>query len=410
MIKGFTSIVVVAYNNLHYTRLCVESVLRHTKSKYELILVDNGSSDGTKQYFENLVLEHCHIKAVYKEKNFGSCARNFGFELAEGEFVAILDNDVEVGEDWLTPLLEPFKDETIGAVGHEGVLLDENFDHRLHTINLPLHQVNGIKVDLLTGYCCVYRNLFKRIGYYDWGYSPFWNEEADFSLRIKSLGYTILAKSTRVFHYAHKTGFVHTDGVIQQMTRNTLYFNQKWQPYKQDVLELYRSDFYDGFSKLQTTSFKVEIGAGDHPLPGYLHLDVRPLPHIEFVADAKELPFDDNIVDQLAAYNILEHFARKDVVPVLKEWHRVLRPGGFIEIFGPNLHGYMKAYVEGRDGWDFNRFEIWVYGHEDYEENFHKVGFSVDSLTQLLLESGFATVNSINGPDDEAICVHAFKG
>ncbi|MEJ8545128.1 glycosyltransferase [Brevibacillus borstelensis] len=410
MIKGLTSIVVTAFNNLSYTRLCVESVLRHTKNDYELILVDNGSTDGTKEYFAGLVEQHANIKAVYKETNHGSCARNFGFELAQGEFVAILDNDVEVGEDWLSPLLEPLKDETVGGVGHEGVLLDENFDHRLHTMNLPLHQVNRIKVDLLTGYCCVYRNLFKRIGYFDWGYTPFWNEEADYCLRIKSLGYSLIAQATRVFHYAHKTGFVNTDGVIPQITRNTLYFHEKWMPYKQDILELYRPDTYDAMAKIKSTPFRLEIGCGDHPLPGYLHLDIRPLRHVEFVADAGNLPFDSDSVDEMAAYNILEHIARKEVVPVLKEWLRVLRPGGFIEIFGPNLHGYVKAFVEQKEGWDFDHFETWVYGHEDYEENFHKVGFSVDSLTRILYESEFSRVNSINGPDDQAICIHAFKG
>ncbi|MFC4765800.1 glycosyltransferase [Effusibacillus consociatus] len=410
MIKGLTSIVVIAFNNLHYTRLCVESVLRHTKSNYELILVDNGCTDGTRNYFEELVQKHPHIKTVFKETNYGSCARNFGFELAEGEFVAILDNDVEVGEDWLTPLLEPFKDETIGGVGHEGVLLDENFGIRVHTVNLPLPQVNGIKVDLLTGYCCVYRNLFKRIGYFDWGYSPFWNEEADFSLRIKSLGYSLLAKATRVLHYAHRTGFINTDGPIPQMTRNTNYFMQKWLPYKEELLELYRSESYDGLNKIKTTPFRLEIGAGDHPLPGYLHLDIRPLPHIEFVADARQLPFGENSVDEIAAYNILEHIPRKEVIPILTEWLRVLRPGGFVEIFGPNLHSYVKAYVERMDGWDFNHFETWVYGHEDYKENFHRVGFSVESLTQILYQSGFTRVHSLNGPDDQATCIRAFKG
>lgn len=155
---------------------------------------------------------------------------------------------------------------------------------------------------------------------------------------------------------------------------------------------------------------RLELGAGEHPLPGYEHLDKRPLDHIEYVADARHLPFDDNTIDEMAAYNLLEHFPRAEVVPVLREWLRALKPGGFLFVYGPNLHGYARAYVEGRPGWDFRRFEMWVYGKQEHPDDFHLVGFSLETLTAALLEAGFARVEPISGPEDEVICLRAYKG
>jgi len=154
---------------------------------------------------------------------------------------------------------------------------------------------------------------------------------------------------------------------------------------------------------------RLEVGAGDHPLPGYEHLDIRPLDHIEYVADARSLPFQDNSVDEIAAYNVIEHFPRREAVPLVREWLRVLRPGSFLEVFGPNLRGYAKAYVEGRPGWDFAHFETWVYGQQDYPENFHMAGFSLESLTAALLQAGFGRVEPISSKDDEVIALRAYK-
>lgn len=154
---------------------------------------------------------------------------------------------------------------------------------------------------------------------------------------------------------------------------------------------------------------RLEVGAGDHPLPGYEHLDIRPLEHIEYVADARSLPFEDCTVDEIAAYNILEHFPRRETLTVLREWLRVLRPGCFLEVFGPNLHGYAKAYVEGRPGWDFEHFETWVYGLQDYAEDFHMAGFSLEGLTRDLMTAGYGRVEHISAKDDEVIALRAYK-
>ena len=90
--KYEVSIVVLAYNKLEYTKMCVENLLRNIPEglNYELILMNNGSRDGTKEYFENV---HPH-KQLDVEINGGSA--DAIWRIVEGEFTLFISNDVIV--------------------------------------------------------------------------------------------------------------------------------------------------------------------------------------------------------------------------------------------------------------------------------------------------------------------------
>lgn len=130
----------------------------------------------------------------------------------------------------------------------------------------------------------------------------------------------------------------------------------------------------------------LRIGVGDTMLKqeGYLNVDLRPLPNIDVVADAAKLPFKDNEHDGIESRNLVEHFSRHEIRGVLKEWARVLKPGGTATIETVDMGELM-------DHWKEIPTENWldgVLGAQTYPENFHKMSFTKDLLLELLHEAG----------------------
>ena len=109
------SILILAYNRLEKTRRCVESVLAHTAGiEYELILLDNGSTDGTLEYFKQI--SYPHKKIIHISKNLGAAYSTLTISVDDfGRFVCFLANDLIVTPNWLHNLLTCIKsDDRIG--------------------------------------------------------------------------------------------------------------------------------------------------------------------------------------------------------------------------------------------------------------------------------------------------------
>ena len=99
------SLVVLAWNNLELTKRCVESLRQNTAVAHELILVDNGSEDGTGDFARSRA-----DVAVVHESNLGFAAgMNAGLEQASGRFVAFINNDTAFPSGWAEPILETFE-------------------------------------------------------------------------------------------------------------------------------------------------------------------------------------------------------------------------------------------------------------------------------------------------------------
>ncbi|MHB8970185.1 MAG: tetratricopeptide repeat protein, partial [Pirellulaceae bacterium] len=82
---------------------------------------------------------------------------------------------------------------------------------------------------------------------------------------------------------------------------------------------------------------KLHLGCGKRYIPGFFHIDLLAAPHVDLLHRVDSLPFVDNSVGLIYASHLLEHFGRNEVEGVLREWYRVLRPGGLVRLAVPDF-------------------------------------------------------------------------
>lgn len=135
---------------------------------------------------------------------------------------------------------------------------------------------------------------------------------------------------------------------------------------------------------------QLHLGCGNRVLPGFIHVDIRPLPHLDYVHAIDELPmFGDDSVDLIYNCHVLEHFGRPHTQRPLREWFRLLKPGGILRTAVPDLEACFEVY---RETGDLTLIHGLLYGRQDYPENTHFIGFDWTYLKDQLERAGFTDV------------------
>lgn len=125
------SVIVPVYNVEAYLERCVESILQQTYAHFELILINDGSTDSSGQICDHLASQYENIKVYHIENAGVSNARNMGIQLATGSWVTFIDSDDFVTQDYLATLASAAEGLNVGFV------------------IAPLHHIkNGIVTDL----------------------------------------------------------------------------------------------------------------------------------------------------------------------------------------------------------------------------------------------------------------------
>ncbi len=129
-------------------------------------------------------------------------------------------------------------------------------------------------------------------------------------------------------------------------------------------------------------------------IPGYIHVDIMDAPHIDHRCLVDKLhDFTTQSVSLIYASHVLEHFGRYEVEGVLREWHRVLAPGGVLRIAVPDFAAVVEMYEyeglkDGRSG-----LVGLICGGQRDEFDFHKIIFDEPFLTYLLTKAGFHDIH-----------------
>lgn len=237
-----TSIIILTFNKLEYTKECVESIRMYTmKDDYEIIIVDNHSTDGTVEW----LMEQGDIKQIFNSENLGfpkGC--NQGIEIATGENIMLLNNDVIVTKNWLTNLVKHlYSREDIGAVGpltnsciyNQAILVNyknheemQEFAEKNNIYNATLYE-ERLK---LIGFCfLVKKKVVEKVGTLDEVFTPGNFEDDDLSFRIIKEGYRLLlCKDTFIHHYGSITFGVNKRPAEYNklIARNKKIIDKKW--------------------------------------------------------------------------------------------------------------------------------------------------------------------------------------
>jgi predicted SAM-dependent methyltransferase len=145
---------------------------------------------------------------------------------------------------------------------------------------------------------------------------------------------------------------------------------------------------------------KLEIGSGNRPLPGYEHLDIDPkCPDVDYVSSMDKIPVEDNVFDEIISIHSIEHIGWRKGIPTLKEWYRVLKPGGKLRVACPNLRFICQAYLENGKQWR----DDFVTLHPDEKKHLVVNGFHSHSFW-----TNFKLFSSGEGGDEHMACYDAF--
>ena len=252
MIKNKLAIILVNWNQYELTRSCILSILNCDYKNLKIIVVDNNSEDKSVDLLKS---EFDYVNLIQNQSNLGfTGANNIGISMARDlgfEFIMLLNNDTEVENSFIEPLLERFElEKDLGAiqplilnfyerdiVWNYGGKFNRFFGNPV-TLYKNFRKDNLIKskyTDWITGCCFVFRSrLIDQIGYLDDDYFVYY-EDADYSLKINNAGYKLgLEINSEIYHHEGNSWRVKNSSSKTQSSyvhylrfRNHLYFLKK---------------------------------------------------------------------------------------------------------------------------------------------------------------------------------------
>lgn len=160
------SVIVPVYNTEKYLPRCIESILAQTFTDFELILVNDGSTDNSGKICDEYAKKDSRIVVIHKENGGASSARNKGLEIAQGEWISFVDSDDWISSKYIEALLlDISKDQEVDFV-IQGITICTKNTQQNYSPNIcdiyKNNELNSLWRDLnLFRYCGSYGKLFR---------------------------------------------------------------------------------------------------------------------------------------------------------------------------------------------------------------------------------------------------------
>jgi predicted SAM-dependent methyltransferase len=155
--------------------------------------------------------------------------------------------------------------------------------------------------------------------------------------------------------------------------------------------------------KPSRSEMKLHLGCGKRYIPGFVHIDLADFPHIDFKQSVDKLPnFRANSVDLIYSSHTFEYFDRMQGEDVLREWRRVLKPGGILRLAVPDFEALAKVYSQYRN---LDLIHGPLYGRMVVRSGtkdlilFHRTCYDFKSLSRILKKCGFRNVHRYDWRD-----------
>jgi len=235
-----TSIIIPNLNGFPHLIDAIESLRCHTTGPVEVIVVDNGSNDGSLEWLR----EQNDVTLLEMGENIGApAARNRGLEIATGESIVFCDNDVVFTPNWRPLLLAhlerwpdigmvgPMSDYVVGPQKYEPLPHDhENLDTYAQRITQTHSGQHLYTHRLILFFLIARREVIERIGGIDEGYGRWGFEDDDLSLRVSKAGYRMrIAQDCFIRHIGSQTSKTANLDYDRLLLENWEIFKRKWQ-------------------------------------------------------------------------------------------------------------------------------------------------------------------------------------
>ena len=213
----FVTIIIVHYSGKRLLKGCLDSLRRldYPKDKYEVLVVDNGSTDGSVKYIQQ---NYPEVRVLVNDLNNYCRANNIGIRGSRGEYVALLNNDTRVDRQWLIELIRAIRSsEGIGVVGSKVLFFDGRIQSAGHE-QLPNYYWGdrGLKeadrgqysrreeVASVSNVSALYKKeALRKAGFFDEDFDMY-SEDLDMNYRLRNFGYKIVfAPGSLVYHKLH---------------------------------------------------------------------------------------------------------------------------------------------------------------------------------------------------------------
>ncbi len=241
------SIIVLTYNNLDYTKACINSIVEWTAyPNYELIIVDNASSDGTPEYLKRFASLHPQTKVIVNSQNLGfAVGNNVGLKNAKGDYFVLLNNDTIVSRGWLSRIMAHFyKNSSLGVVGAvtnsigNEAMVQVSYTSlqgfvREATDRLFKHAFEQIKSESsLAMFAFAFsRQVLEKVGYISEDYGRGMFEDDDYCKAVEKAGFQLCIANDVLIHHFLSVSFgawEDNDEKKQLFEKNKSIYENKW--------------------------------------------------------------------------------------------------------------------------------------------------------------------------------------
>ncbi|OOC63744.1 glycosyltransferase [Paenibacillus ihbetae] len=428
-----TSIIILTYNKLDYTIQCIESIRLYTSpGTYEIIIVDNNSTDGTRDWLE----QQDDVISILNENNMGfprGC--NQGIDIASGTNILLLNNDVIVTENWLDNMLNClYSSNKVGAVScvtNSCTYLQEipvdytdlesmqAFASQYNSKSNPSAWEERLK---LIGFCMlIKKSVVDQIGLLDEVFSPGNYEDDDYSTRIRMAGYKLLLCRDTFIHHYGSTSFKENRRYFDLLNRNKKKFIDKWgfNPNKAfyfnpDMVELIDMPIDAEFKLLEVncgcggTLLKIKEKFMNSKLYGIeINENAANLSAMVAKRVQADLHFNLSCPEQSFDYIIISDSLQRFYDPnqIVSTMKRYLTPKGKLLMSVPNVmhHSVIKGLLDGE----------WTYGEYGAMDIDNLRFFTLKEIYKMLLENGYSNLSIIgqnNGTFANPEWVHNLSG
>jgi GT2 family glycosyltransferase len=318
------------FNILQRNLECLREYTDLKARNIEVLVVCNGCKDGQEDMVRAMGEPFRVIS--FPERLGYTKATNEGIKASEGEFLLFLNDDAillpQRKSEWFDWMIEHFlRDPLMGVTGP-----------------LQLHD-RYAEADVIIGFCLmVRRSIMQKVmahvgGLLDEIFSPGGGEDIDLCVRMRLAGYKV-----RQVPREGKLGFGHTnEGEFQIWHLSNQTFKDipeytRWYVKRNGAINMKR------FNK----SIRLNLGAGGIDIPGTLSLDLHDN-RAEIIGDALQLDLDNETVAEIYAIHLFEHLSPYKADDALREWFRVLKPGGRLVMEMPNVEELCKQFTQTKD-------------------------------------------------------------